>query len=60
MGIGRIHHFRTIQTLLTLALLHQEMAAAVPIEGKFAASGSANSLLRAAVGLELRHTDERV
>ncbi len=55
-----MHHLRAIQALLTLVLLEQKVVSAVAIEGKFTASGLPNSLLRAAVGLELWHTDEKL
>ena len=53
--IGRMQKFRTIQALLTLVLLEEEMTPTIPIEGKFPASGLPDALLRAAVGLHLRH-----
>lgn len=58
--VRRMQHLRAIQPLLALALLHQKVIATVSVEREFPTSGSAESLLRAAVGLEFRHTDERV
>lgn len=43
--------------LLTLALLEQEMLATIALVGKLAASGALQTLLGAAVGLELGHVD---
>jgi hypothetical protein len=53
-----MHHFRTIQALLALALLKEQVIAAVPIERQLTASGHTDAFLRAAVGLQFRHTDE--
>lgn len=55
-----MHKFRTIQTLLALALLHEEVTATLAVECKFAASGTTDPLLSASVGLELRHMVTRV
>ncbi len=56
--IRRMHHFRTIQALLALILLKEKVIATVSVERQLTASGLADSLLCAAVGLELWHTDE--
>lgn len=56
--VGRMHHLRAIQALLTLTLLHQEVIAAVAVKRQFTASGDTDTLLCAAVGLQFRHTDE--
>ncbi len=53
--VRRMHEFRAIQALLALALLHEEVVAAVAVESQFSASGTTDTLLRAAVGLELWH-----
>lgn len=53
--VGGVHEFRTIQALLALTLLREKVIAAVAVKGQFSASGTTDSLLCAAVGLELRH-----
>ncbi len=53
--IGRMQHHCAIQTLLPFALLLQQVVAAVALDFQFAGSGLTDSLLCAAVGLELRH-----
>lgn len=57
--IGRMHQFCAIQALLTLALLEQKVIATVPAECQFTAAGATNSLLGAAMGLELGHNKPR-
>ncbi len=47
---------RAVQTLLTAALLLQEVAPAAALERELAATGFPEPLLRAAVGLHLGHT----
>ncbi len=47
--VGRVHELGAIQTLLTLALLEEQVTTAVAIERKFTASGPSDALLRAAV-----------
>lgn len=56
MLVGAIHDLRAVEALLALALLHEEVVTAVAIERQLAASGSTDTLLRAAVGLQFRHT----
>ncbi len=58
--VAGVHEFRTIEALLALALLHEEVTATLAVECKFAASGTTDPLLSAAVGLELWHTVTRV
>lgn len=58
--VAGVHEFRTIETLLALTLLHEEVTATLAIECKFAASGTTDPLLCASVGLELWHTVTRV
>lgn len=53
--IGRVDEERAVQALLTLVLLHKEVAAAIALDGQLAGSGASEPLLRAAVGLLLRH-----
>lgn len=43
--VRRMHEFRTVETLLTLALLEEEVALTIPIEGEFSASCAVNTLL---------------
>lgn len=56
--VGWMHHFRTIQALLALALLKEQVIATVPVERQLTAAGHADAFLRATVGLQFRHTDE--
>ena len=58
--VCRMHQFRSIQTLLALALLLEQVTSAIPAESQLTASGSANALLGAAVGLQFRHTVDGV
>lgn len=58
--IAAMHKLRTIQTLLALTLLHEEVTATLAVERKLAASGTTDPLLCASVGLELWHTVTRV
>jgi hypothetical protein len=53
--VNRAGKHRAVQALLTLALLEQKMIAAAALKRHFSASGTPDSLLCAAVGLELRH-----
>ncbi len=53
-----MHQFCPIQALLALVLLEQKMVAAVTVEDQLPASGFTDAFLRAAVGLQFRHTDE--
>lgn len=50
-----MEHVRARQALLALVLLLQKVVAAVPLEGDLAASGLAEALLCAAVGLKSGH-----
>jgi len=58
--VRRMDELRPVDALLALAFLQQQMVAAVSFEHQFAASGAPETFLRAAVGLELGHTDMRV
>lgn len=58
--VAGVHEFRTIETLLALALLHEEVTATLAVKCKFAASSTTDPLLSAAMGLELWHTVTRV
>lgn len=58
--VAGVHEFRTIETLLALTFLHEEVTATLAVECKFAASGTTDPLLCASVGLELWHTVTRV
>ena len=53
--IGGVHQLRAVEALLALALLHQEVIAAVTVVRELAAACSVDAFLSAAVGLELRH-----
>ncbi len=50
-----MHQLCTVEALLTLALLHEKMIAAVAVKGQLAATGTSDALLGAAVGLQFRH-----
>lgn len=50
-----VHDLRAIQALLTLALLHEKVVAAVAVKRELAASGATDALFGAAVGLKLWH-----
>lgn len=58
--IGLVHELGAIQALLALALLEEEVTLAVPIKGEFSASCAVNTLLGAAMRLELWHEDNVV
>ncbi len=60
MLVGSVHEFRAVETLLALALLHEEVTTAVAVKREFAASGTTDALLGAAMGLELRHLVAKV
>lgn len=47
--LALLYHQRTVEVLLTLALLLKQVIATVALHGNFSATGLANSLLRAAV-----------
>ncbi len=53
--VAWMQHDCAIQTLLPLALLLQQVVAAVALHFQLAGSGLTDSLLCAAVGLKLRH-----
>ncbi len=53
--VGGMQELGPVEALLALALLEQKVIATVALEGELTASGTPNSLLRAAVGLELGH-----
>jgi hypothetical protein len=55
-----LHNQRTIQLLLPLALLLQQMVTATAFDDNLAASGLTDSLLCAAVGLLLRHISDEL
>ena len=55
-----MHELCAIEALLALALLHEKVASAIPIIGKFSATCAVNALFRAAVGLKLWHRAKRV
>lgn len=57
--VGRMHQEGAVQTLLALALLLQQVVAAMALDLQFAGSGLTDPLLCAAVGLELRHEKRR-
>lgn len=55
-----MHKNRAAKTLLTFALLHEEMIAAVPFHRKFAGTCLSDTFLGAAVGLQFGHKDAKV
>ncbi len=48
-NVRRVQHQRAVLALLTLALLRQQVTAAVALHGEFARTSLANSFLSAAV-----------
>ena len=53
--VRRMDEHRAIQALLALALLLEKVVTAVALHGELSAPGAPQTLLCAAVGLELRH-----
>jgi hypothetical protein len=60
MLVGFVHEFRAVQTLLALALLQEKVVLTVAMKREFSATSAVDALLRAAVGLQFRHTDTKV
>lgn len=53
--VRRVEQLFARNTLLALALLHQQVLTATAFKREFTASGASKTLLGAAVGLKLRH-----